>query len=234
MTKKPFLTGHMIVKNEQLWVGFAIKSVINHLDRLIIWDTGSTDETVNIIRSIKSPKIEFRLKGSVSRQELVDLRNQQIKLTTTPWFMLIDGDEVWLKQNLLKLIKAIKKAKPKTIALVNRTRNAIGDIYYYLPESKGHYQIGPWQGHLNIRAIRNINGLKVIGKYPLEAYTFKDKPIQNLTKRLEFVDTWYLHLTHLKRTSWWHQLNVIDRLKKYKFLGERLKLKPNEIPEVLR
>jgi glycosyltransferase involved in cell wall biosynthesis len=223
----------MIVKNEERWIKYAILSVIDYLDRFLIWDTGSTDKTVSIIKSINSSKIDFKQAGPVDRRQLVRLRNQQIGITTSPWFMLVDGDEVWPRRNLLQLIKAMKSARPSTIALVNRTRNCIGDIYHYLPESKGRYQIGPWQGHLNIRAIRNIKSLKVIGEYPLESYTFNNQPLQNLVNRLEFVDTWYLHLTHLPRSGWRHQFNVIDRLKKFKFWGQRLTLTPAELPEVL-
>jgi len=228
------ITAHMVVENEERWIKAVILAVINQVDKILIWDTGSTDKTVQIIQSIRSNKISFSEKGSVTRKQLVQLRNEQLKLTKTPWFLILDGDEIWPEENLIQLIKAMKNAKKSTIALVNRTRNCIGDIYHYLPETKGSYRIGPWQGHLNIRAIRNFPGLQAIGEYPSETYALNEKPIQSLTDRLEFCDTWYLHLTHLKRSSWRHQLKVIDRLKKYKFWGKRLKLKTSEIPQTLR
>jgi len=228
------LTSHTIVKNEEEWIKPSLLSVIDHVDTMLVWDTGSTDKTVELIKSIKSPKIKFKQKGIVNRRQLVSLRNQQIQQTKTPWFMLLDGDEIWPEKNLLKLIKAIKIAKPSTLALVNKIRNCINDIYHYLPESKGHYQIGPWQGHLNIRAIKNLPSIKVIGQYPLESYTYQSQSLQDQPDKLEFVDTWYLHTTHLKRSNWLHQFNAIDRLKKFKLWGKRLKLKPNELPQVLR
>ena len=210
------ITTHTIVKNEQNWIKPALMSVIDQVDRMLVWDTGSTDSTVKIIRSIHSPKIEFKECGSVNRQGLVKLRNEQIQITKTDWLMILDGDEIWPKNNLIQLIKAIEKAKPGTIALVNRTKNCVGDLHHFLPESKGLYQIGPWQGHLNIRAIKNLPGLKVAGEYPDEAYVYQSKKLQDQPKNLEFVDTWYLHTTHLKRTTWLNSLKVIDRLKKFK------------------
>lgn len=210
------ITTHTIVKNEQNWIKPALMSVIDQVDRMLVWDTGSTDNTVSIIKSINSPKIVFSQKGPVDRQQLVNLRNLQIKATQTPWFIILDGDEIWPKDNLIQLIKAIEKAKLSTIALVNRTKNCIGDLHHLLPETKGRYQIGPWKGHLNIRAIKNLPGLKVVGEYPDEAYVYQSKKLQDQPKNLEFVDTWYLHTTHLKRTGWWHSLKVIDRLKKFK------------------
>lgn len=210
------LTTHTIVKNEQNWIKQSLLSVIDQVDQMLVWDTGSTDKTVDVIKSINSPKIIFAQKGPVNRQQLIDLRNLQIQATQTPWFIIFDGDEIWPKNNLIQLIKAMEKAQSNTIALVNRTKNCIGDIHHYLPESKGQYKIGPWQGHLNIRAIRNLPGLKVVGKYPDEAYIYQGKKLQDQPENLEFVDTWYLHTTHLKRTGWFHSLRVVDRLRKFK------------------
>jgi len=227
------LTSHTIVKNEEGWIKPALLSVIDQVDRLLVWDTGSTDKTVELIKSINSEKIEFKQCGPVDRKQLVDLRNEQIRATQTPWFLLLDGDEVWPKKNLVQLIKAMESANQNTLALVNRTRNAVGDIHHYLPESKGHYQIGQWQGHLNIRAIKNISGLKVEGEYPLEAYTVNGEKLQDMPDKLEFVDIWYLHLTHLKRTGWLNGWQVIDRLKKFKLFQRGIEMKPDELPETI-
>ena len=227
------LTSHTIIKNEERWIKPALLSVIDHVSRMLVWDTGSTDKTVEVIKSINSPKIEFSQKGAVDRQGLVKLRNQQIRETKARWFLLVDGDEVWPEENLVQLIESIKKAKSGTIALVNRTRNCIGDIYHYQPEEKGHYRIGPWQGHLNIRAIKNNKDLQVVGEYPDEAYIINGKPLQKQVRKLEFVDTWYLHLTHLKRSGWKHQLSVIDRTKKTKLFGKRLTMSKADLPQVL-
>ncbi|AKM79385.1 MAG: Glycosyl transferase family 2 [Candidatus Beckwithbacteria bacterium GW2011_GWB1_47_15] len=227
------ITSHTIVKNEQRFIKPSLLSVIDHVDRFLVWDTGSTDATVKEIKSINSNKIDFSQKGAAGRNGLVKLRNQQIAATKTPWILLLDGDEVWPEKNLIQLIKAAENASINTLALVNRTRNAIGDVYHYLPESSGRYRIGPWSGNLNIRAIKNLPGLKVIGSYPDEAYTINGRSIQDQPERLEFVDTWYLHLTHLKRSGWRHQAKVVDRLKKFKWWGRREKLKPGELPEAL-
>jgi glycosyltransferase involved in cell wall biosynthesis len=209
-------TVHTVIKNESVWIKSALESVIDLADKLLVWDTGSTDKTVAIIKSINSAKIEFKECGPINRQGLIDLRSQQIKATRTDWFLILDGDEIWPKENLEKLIKAMRSAKPETLALVNRTRNCVGDLQHYLPESAGQYRIGSWHGHLNIRAIRNLPGLKVVGEYPNEAYVYQNKKLQDQPEKLEFVDTWYYHTTHLKRTGWWHSLRVMDRLRKFK------------------
>jgi len=226
------ITSHTIVKNEECFIKYALLSIEPFVERMLIWDTGSTDKTVKIIKSLKSPKIELRQFDNIDRTGLVKLRNEQIKISKTPWFLLLDGDEIWPEKNLKKLINSMKTSKDTTIALVNKTRNCVADIYHYQPDSKGKYKIGNWSGHLNIRAIRNNKSLKVVGQYPQEAYTINSIPIQKQINELEFVDTWYLHTTHLKRTSWNNSFKVIDRLKKYKFWGKKLKINPADLPEV--
>lgn len=251
------ITLHAIVKNEDKFIKAALVSALesDDVERALVWDTGSTDNTVEEILSIKDPRIEFAEKGNVDRKQLVLLRNEQLKMTKTPWILLIDGDEIWPEKNLQNLIQAMKHCGSATIALVCRTRNSAGDIYHYLPESKGHYQIGSWSGHLNIRAIRNLSGLVVKGEYPNEWYELDKVKIQNypeykkawpsdgrpgLNKYLKFVDTWYLHTTHLKRSkSWLSEAMTIDRLKKhkwfYKLTGTKLiEMDKSELPAVLQ
>ncbi len=228
------ITSHTIVKNEENWIKPALLSVIKHVDRMLVWDTGSTDKTIELIKSINSRKIEFKQCGPTDRRRLVELRNEQISATRTDWFLLLDGDEIWPKINLVQLIKAMGDSKQQTLALVNRTRNAVGDIYHYLPESAGHYQIGQWRGHLNIRAIKKVSGLEVVGEYPLESYTVNGIKLQDMPEKLEFVDTWYLHLTHLRRTSWLKSIEVVDRFKKFKFWGKGIELRSDELPETIR
>lgn len=263
------ITLHTIVKNEGKFVKVALLSALSfsEVERALVWDTGSTDNTVEEILSIKDTRIEFRQRGNVDRKTLVLLRKEQLAATKTPWFMLVDGDEIWPEENLQKLISAMKNPKPEIIALVNKTRNAVGDLHHYLPGPEGHYQIGPWSGHLNIRAIRNLARLTVKGEYPNEWFEVGGKKIQDhpacpedykkirpwrppageastprsdLKRCLKFVDTWYFHTTHLKRSgSWLSEFLTIDRLKKhkwfYRLIGKKLlEMKKSELPKLLR
>lgn len=227
------LTVHTIIKNEDRWIWYALKSVIDVAQKILIYDTGSTDKTIDIIKSIDSPKIIFESHPIATRQDLVKLRQEQLDRTRTPWFMLLDGDEIWPQANLLKLLTAISVASQDTLALFTRTRNCVGDIYHYLPESKGHYQIKGITGHLNIRLIRKVPHLKITGQYPLEAYILNGQSLQSIEDRIEFVDTWYLHTTHLPRSTQSGSVkNVIDRLQKRKFWRPSLKMPKSELPEV--
>lgn len=262
------ITVHTIVGNEERFVKAALQSVLSSADvtRVLAWDTGSIDHTQEQILSLSDPRVEFQQKGKTDREGIVRLRQRQLSATKTPWFLLVDGDEIWPEKNLRKLIEAMScgaryrtvlgKAgqcsnppatharraggRGETIALVNRTRNVVGDLYHYLPESAGHYRIGPWKGHLNIRAMRNIQSLTVNGQYPNEWYELNGKKIQDQPQRLQFVDTWYLHTTHLRRSSsWLAELTTIDRPTKYKWFYrlrevQLIEMSSLELPESLR
>lgn len=194
-------SAHMIVKNEDQWIWYAINSVLPYADKLFIFDTGSTDKTVELIRSINSEKIIFEEKGKVDTKGLVKLRREQLERTTTEWFLIVDGDEIWPSRELAKLIDEAQKAPKDKIALFNRTRNCVGDVFHYIPDNEGEYKIAGIKGNLNTRMIRNTNDLTIVGEYPQETYTNKNGFIQSQDEKLIFVDCWYLHTTYLKRSS---------------------------------
>lgn len=198
------LTAHMIVKNEEYWVWYAITSVINFVDKILIYDTGSKDKTVNIIKMLSNinKKIIFEQKEKADTKKMVALRNEQIEKTKTEWFLLVDGDEVWPKKSLASLVKMIKQADKSKVGIVTRTYNCIGDIYHYLPEKKGKYHLLGMKGHFNIRAYRKIPGYQWQGNYPLESYVDKNGlSINEQNNKLLFLDKYYWHLTHLPRSS---------------------------------
>ena len=195
------ITVHCLVKNEENFIWFAINSVIDNVDKVIVWDTGSSDRTVEIIKTIKSPKIEFEEKGKAGAETLVQHRQEMIDQTETDWIMILDGDEVWWDDTIKNLKLKIKSSEHNLI--VSSCYMAVGDIFHYQEEEAGRYKIHDMSGHLNIRFIRNFPGLKVSGVYPNEAYTdSQGKKLQNFPKeKIFFSEEKYLHLSHLLRSN---------------------------------
>lgn len=227
------LTAHCVVKNEDKWVWFAIQSVLPYVERVLVFDTGSTDKTQQIIDSIKSSKIIFEKKGIVSREELVKLRQEQIDRTKTEWFLILDGDEVWPKKELENLIDHAANASKNIVAVFNKTRNCIGDIYHYLPEAAGRYEIAGHKGNLNVRLIRKKTGLKVAGTYPDEYYGDENGPVQEQESNLLFADCWYLHTTFLSRSTQ-DIVKTSGSLGKQKKWEKGLSLAEEVLPEVFK
>jgi len=230
--KESRITAHCVVKNEDRWIYYALNSILPYVEQVLVFDTGSTDKTSEIIKLIKSPKIIFEEKGSVDRERFVKLRQEQIDRTKTEWFLILDGDEIWPKSQIEKLIKEVRLASDSSIALFNRTRNCIGDIYHYLPDSSGNYEIAGIRGNLNIRLIRKTPDLKVMGVYPDEYYGDKNGPVQKQEDNLLFVNCWYLHTTFLERSSLGNKTS--GSLGKQKTWEKGIFMKGNELPEVLK
>ncbi len=224
---------HTLVKDEEAFLWFSIKSVIEYVDKVLIWDTGSSDNTVRIIQELvkKYPKkIISKNVGQVPVSELSNLRTQMIKESKGDWIFLVDGDEIWPEKELKEFLISVKQAKKDTIAFVNNTRNCVGDIFHYLPENLGQYRIGDRTGSFNIRLIRKTSDLAVSGLYPLECYTNKEGSINNQVNKLQFVNSWYLHTSFLNRSK--VKGKNSGSLGRKKIWERGIFLKESELPEV--
>ena len=215
------LTVHTIVRNEERWVWYSLMSVIEFVDKILVYDTGSTDKTVDIIKAVRTPKIIFEEKGQVDRVDFVKLRAEQLERTETDWFLLVDGDEIWPKETILELREAIEAASASIYGIVVRAWNLVGDVYHYHEESVNyHWPFTPknFLGWANLRAVRrNIPGLKISGEYPLETYYDQTgTPIQNYgEKRLIFLKNRYFHTSYLPRSSFFYDLKTFNRKLKF-------------------
>jgi len=219
---KSGLTVHCVVKNEERWIWFALNSILGIADKILIYDTGSTDKTVEIIKKIKSKKIIFKEKGEVDTKGLTKLREEQLEKTKTDWFLILDGDEVWPNRAKKELLIKIKKAASSDWGMVIRAWNFVGDIYRCHPESiHYHWPYAPtnYKGWANLRMLRKSAVKDIKGDYPLEAYCDEDGiPIQNYgQKHLVFLKNRYFHATYLIRSDTkTRDRNVLNRLKKSK------------------
>ena len=195
------ITAHCLVKNEENFVWFAINSILDQVDEILIWDTGSIDKTVKIIKSIKSPKIKFSEVGEANPKRISQLRQEMIDQSDADWLMILDGDEIWYDNQINNL--KIKIQNSSYDLVVNKVLMCVGDTFHFQDESVGKYKIADKQGHYNIRFIKNKPDLHITGVYPNEAYVDSlGIKLQNYQKeKMLFFDQPYLHLSHLKRSS---------------------------------
>jgi len=209
---KTGITGHMIVKNEDAWVWFAIQSVLPYLDKLLIIDTGSSDQTLKCIRSIESDKIVLSQVSISSREDLTLLRNKQIQATKTNWIWIIDGDEIYTEDGAKEVVSATRQ---NYHGIAARRYDLLGDIYHRQDEGVGEYQLLGQQGHLLVRLINlsNFPGLHVSRPYPLEAYLDRDdQVVHSYTHDKWYITTSHLyHAMYLKRSSLGSNLPMFNR-----------------------
>ena len=196
------ITVHMVVKNEEQWVWYALSSVIHYVEQILIYDTGSKDQTLDIIKAFNHPKIQVKTKPVKNPAEITMLRNEQLKNTKTDWFMLLDGDEVWPHKAIQELVKTVAVVNSKVAAIVVKARVPVGDLYHYQPVSAGRYNLLGKTGHFNIRVYRKLPDYRWMGVYPLEAFqNQKQLKIQDEPDRLKMLSHEYWHMTHLYRSS---------------------------------
>lgn len=167
------ITAHSLVLNEENFIWYALQSVLPHVDKILVWDTGSTDKTVEIIRSINSPKIEFAERGQVDEAGHTALRNEMIAKTTTDWFMILDGDEVWPEGQLKGVLQELPLLPSQKNCVLSKFVLCVGDIYHY--STWGQYKT-PWglKGHYTARFFRKTKGIQWCGVYDRDSLLYND------------------------------------------------------------
>lgn len=121
----PALTIHAVIRNEP-FVYYAIKSVYDYADKILLCDTGSDDQiTLNaIIRLLQEDnyrKIRFQslpmedmtywrvgTERFFERCEILrSIWNQQIADTATEFFLIVDGDEVHYRDGIRRIVEEV-------------------------------------------------------------------------------------------------------------------------------
>ncbi len=200
------ITVHMVVKNEDQWIWFAIMSVIEYVERILIFDTGSVDNTVEVIRTIMDKpqyknKIYFEEIGKVSVQDFYKVRQRQIDMTDTDYMMVVDGDEIWWKEGMEELQEIIDKHSPMCIA--TKFFMPAGDLYHYRDFNRELYSVAGVNGSISTRVISmNIPGLVCGGDYGVEGYHGRNGSIADY-KNYEYkvMEHFYFHCSKLRRSS---------------------------------
>lgn len=91
----------MIVKNESHCIERCLTSIKNHIDYYVICDTGSTDDTIQKIKSILKD-----IQGEIYQDEWIDFetnRNLALSRCKGDWIVTIDADEEFIGNGLINL-----------------------------------------------------------------------------------------------------------------------------------
>ncbi|MFA6570019.1 MAG: glycosyltransferase [Bacteroidota bacterium] len=215
----PSVTGHMIVKNEDRFLWYAITSILPYLDRLIIYDTGSKDGTLEIIKSFHTDKIKWFSKTVRDPVDLAKLRQEQLDLYKDEWIWIIDGDEVY-PNSLCVEIRNLIRGGDKLEGIVVGRFDLLGDIYHYQNPGVGTYELFGKRGHFVLRLIHvsNIPGLHVSGAYPFEGYYDMQghELTQHIRQKFAFTTERLFHAMYLHRSTLGPSLPSTFHRDKYK------------------
>ena len=198
---------HTLVKNEEKYLWYAVTSVVDHVDKVLLWDTGSTDRTLEICKELSNKfpeKIDFCQVKISSAEEFPKLRNKMLQTTEADWFLMVDGDEVWWEDSIKKVIGTISKKGKRIESIVVPMIYPIGDIYHRQEEAAGKYELAGKKGHYALRGInRSIPGLTSLNPHGTWGWTDGEgRMIQDRSsEKLLFIDAPYMHFSHLPRAG---------------------------------
>lgn len=111
--KKEKISGCLIVKDEAETLERCIKSMLPILDELIIVDTGSTDNTIEIAR-----KYTDKVYNYTWQDNFADARNFAISKAGMEWIIFLDADEYFSERSLKNIRKAIDEENGKADAFL--------------------------------------------------------------------------------------------------------------------
>jgi glycosyltransferase involved in cell wall biosynthesis len=133
--QKTDITAHVIVKHEP-FIYYAVKSVYDYCDSILLYDTGSTDHTLEDIQQLIKEDVDKKIifkqiqlgfdeeKWSLSGlQTFIDTnagkmsvgkcRQMQLDETKTKFALLVDGDEIYHRSAIKKIATELVPNFPK-------------------------------------------------------------------------------------------------------------------------
>jgi glycosyltransferase involved in cell wall biosynthesis len=184
------ITVHCLVRNEEYFVGAALRSVLPIARRVIVYDTGSSDATLDEIAAIGSDRIEVVQKTDASPRRLTEYRNEMIEQTTTEWFWLVDGDEVYPARALPRLAAELARVPERIHRIVISRRHFVHSLNYLtLVDALGR--------------VYRTRHIRIVKDYPRQTSCLKDEPAAPFSSfSMAFPpDILFFHGSHLPRSS---------------------------------
>lgn len=105
----------MIVKNEERSLKRCLSAAKPLVDEMIVVDTGSSDQTIEIARQMGAAVWEFPWTGDFSAA-----RNFALQYSDADWNLILDGDEYVRECSRAKLEKALGSRKGKWLGGITR------------------------------------------------------------------------------------------------------------------
>lgn len=222
---------HTLVKNEERWLWYSVNSVAPYVDKILLWDTGSTDRSIEIEKELQKKypdKIILKNRPQKTAEEFTEVRQEMLDETKGDWILMLDADEVWYRESIKKVVELIKTKRESLESIVVPTINLVGDTFHRQEEKAGRYRLAGRVGHLNLRALNTkIPGLHSQGKHGVWGWADTDNKMiqERVDGGVKFIDAPYIHTTFLQRGGEGKDKNVIKRGKKLKYeIGDMVPL----------
>ena len=143
--------------NESAHIGRCIESVLPFSDEVLVVDSFSTDNTVQIAKELGAKVFQNKFDGYIEQRKVC------IKKATYPFVFVIDADEAVNDELKFQILKT--KESPKSNAYLINRLNSIGDIWV-------HY--GGWHPDWKLRLFFK-DKIEVVGEQPHDKIILSDK-----------------------------------------------------------
>lgn len=158
---KPSLTVAIIAHNEQDRLPKTLAAVADIASEIVLINSCSTDNTVEVARSFGAQVYTEEFKGYVEQ------KNSLIPKCTQDWILFLDADEVLNPELKAAIVAAIAAGEPKAYEM-NR-------LTFYLGKLLKH----AWQPNYRLRLVRRAANPKWVGEIVHEALECSD-PVARL------------------------------------------------------
>jgi len=122
---KDKITTQTLTKNGDEFIREALLSVKDYVKKMVVCDTGSTDNTIPIIEKLikEGLNIEFIKRGPFKGNwqtkipELTVIRNEIVNNCKTEFMMIVDEDEIYTKEIFEEMYEVLKDDKVMAVAI---------------------------------------------------------------------------------------------------------------------
>ncbi len=184
------ITPVMKVKNEDYWIWYVLRDVMQMFGRFIILDTGSTDRTKEIARSAAerfNADLTLIEKNYGDDAEAIGNSPNILRVKCpTHWMFLVDGDEIWRTEQLERLLAADIPEDQEVLMVTGRNLAA---------DKKGEIKMREaWNAdRLFAPCVRWTRT-----HYPFESHFLEERCERGV---VSYVDATFWHTRHLVRSS---------------------------------
>lgn len=180
----------IMCKNEEFWIYYVLRDVVKVFGGAIVLDTGSTDDTKDIIKKYY-PQVELVEENyGDDAKKIGNGRNVMIEMCPTEWMFLIDADEIWRTDKLQAIINLEIKPNVEVVMV-------------------GSWNIEDVNGKLMLRSNDLANRDGLFSKnvrwsaldYPFEGYGLVENYIEKgKGQYIPAPDCYAWHMRHTKRS----------------------------------
>ena len=138
----------------------SIRSILPNIDEYVVNVGRSDDGTLDLIRSIRDPKIrifETEWDETLRRDGLIFSQQTNLALAHCKgdWAFYLQADEVVHEDDLSSMLRSLEQVHPRA--------EVLGLLFRYLHFKGDYWSIDPWSYHWEVRLIRNDGRLRSVG-----------------------------------------------------------------------